>query len=248
MIRITAALIAVLTAAPARAEPAKPSAAEILDRMDAANNAFTDQTMEIALTVQDVDGSKKTYEFTLLQKGDTKRLIHFTSGEIKGMATLVEDRNSVYVYLPGFKKVRRVTANTMSQGFAGSDLSNDDMAITRWGRGWEPRLDREDETSVWLVLTPKADEKSEYAKVVHRVDKVRFQQMETHYYNRSGELVKKLEATEPKEFAGGVRRNMHIVVTDARTGHRTVLDTKSFKFNQGLEDDLFTVRQLQWGK
>jgi outer membrane lipoprotein-sorting protein len=246
---LTCALAALLAPAAASAADApKLSAKEILDRMDATNNSFADQVMEVALTVKDVDGTSKTYEFTMYQKGDTKRLIQFTSGEMKGMATLVEDRNSVYVYLPGFRKVRRVTASTMSQGFAGSDMSNDDMAITRWGKGWTAVLDKEDETSWWLALTPGPDEKTDYGRVVHRVDKATFCQMETHYYSRSGELVKRLVAAKNVDVGGGVRHNMVITVTDARTGHATVLEQKSFKVNQSLEDDLFTVRQLQWGK
>ncbi len=234
-------------AAPAAA-PAKLTAKEILDRMDASNNSFADQTMEMALTVKGEDGSKKTYEFTMFQKGDTKRLLQFTSGEMKGMATLVEDRTSVYVYLPGFKKVRRVTANTMSQGFAGSDMSNDDMAITAWGKGFEPKLDKEDEGFYHLVLTPKADEKTDYGKVIHKVDRKNFCQMETKYFNRAGEHVKTLVGSNTKDYGNGVFRNLSVTVTDARTGHATIMETKSFKFNTGLKDDLFTVRQLQWGK
>ncbi|MBI5549051.1 MAG: outer membrane lipoprotein-sorting protein [Deltaproteobacteria bacterium] len=229
------------------APAAKLSAQEILDKMDRTNNGFTDQTMEMALTVRDVDGSKKTYEFTMHQKGDAKRLLLFSSGEMKGMATLVEDRNSVYVYLPGFKKVRRVTANTMSQGFAGSDMTNDDMAITAWGKGWTPTLEKEDETGYWVSLTPKPEEKTDYTRVIHKIDKGHFGQMETHYF-KGKELVKKLVCSKNQDFGNGVRHNMHVEVTDPRTGHATIMETKAFRFNQGLKDDLFTVRQLQWGK
>ena len=232
---------------PAPAAAAKLSAKEILDKMDWSNNHFADQTMEIALTVKDTDGSKKTYDFTMFQKGDTKRLLSFTSGEMKGMATLVEDRNSVYVYLPGFKKVRRVTANTMSQGFAGSDMSNDDMAITAWGKGWTPTLEKEDADSWTLSLVPGKDEKTEYTRVVHKVDRKTSCQTETNYF-KGTELVKKLVGSANKDFGNGVFHNMHVEITDPRTGHATIMETKAFKFDTGLKDDLFTVRQLQWGK
>jgi outer membrane lipoprotein-sorting protein len=259
-----AAISATLAAGPARAQAtapapitppsagaaaaaAKPSALEILEKMEASNNGYADQILEEKLTVIETDGAKKSYEFTLYQKGDVKRLIQFTSGEVKGMATLVEDRNSVHVYLPGFKKVRRVAAHNMSQNFAGSDLSNDDMATVSWAKGWEVALDKEDETSWWLLLTPKAGETSDYGKVVHRVDKASLCQQETHWFNKAGEEVKSMLNTDLTDFQG-VKRFRTVTVSDPRTGHRTVLETKSFKCNQGLKDDLFTVRQLQWGK
>src|SRR5512142_2014948 len=121
MMRRVLVALAVLGLASSASAQAPLTAGQILDKMDATNNAFADQTMEIRLTVIDVDGSKKSYDMTVLQKGDTKRLVTFTSGEMKGMATLVEDRNSVHVYLPGYKKVRRVAAHNMNQSLAGSD-------------------------------------------------------------------------------------------------------------------------------
>jgi outer membrane lipoprotein-sorting protein len=196
-----------------------------------------------------VDGSKKSYDMTVQQKGDVKRLINFVSGEMKGMAMLIEAKDSVYVWLPGFKKVRRVASHAMNQTMAGSDMTNEDTSITRWALGWEPKLDKEDDTSYWLALTPKADTKSEYSRVVHRVEKGTFCQRETHYFDKAGKEIKQMINLEPTDWAG----NKHFMcklntVTDLRSGHKTILETRSAKFNTGLKDDLFTVRQLQWGK
>jgi outer membrane lipoprotein-sorting protein len=223
------------------------SAQQILDKMDATNNAFADQTMDIRLTVIDVDGSKKSYDMTVLQKGDSKRLVTFTSGEMKGMATLVEEQNSVYVYLPGYKKVRRVAAHNMNQSLAGSDMSSEDMATTAWSKDWTPTLDSEDATSWTLVLAPKPGVNVSYGKVTHKVDKKTFGQLETRYYDKSGTLVKLLQSSEPTDFHG-TQRARFVTVSDPRTNHKTVLETRDLKVNQGLKDDLFTVRQLQWGK
>ncbi|MCC6335382.1 MAG: outer membrane lipoprotein-sorting protein [Myxococcales bacterium] len=231
-------------AAPAAAPKLSPQ--EILAKMEALNNGFADQKMEIRITVFEVDGSKKSYDMTMFQKGDKKRLIQFTSGEMKGMSTLVEDRNTVHVYLPGFKKVRRVAAHNMNQSLAGSDLSSEDMAQVSWAADWNLSLEKEDDTSYWLLLTPKSAD-SAYSKVQHRVDKKTFAQQETHYFNKAGEEVKRFVNTNFTDFHG-VMRNKKITVSDPRTGHRTEMDILDFVVNQGLKDDLFTVRSLQWGK
>ncbi len=242
-----AAAVGSLVSCVALADSPAPSAQEILKKMEAVNNGYADQQMDIRLTVIDVDGTRKSYDLALFQKGDTKRLVEFTSGEMKGMSTLVEDRDSVYVYLPGFKKVRRVAPHNMNQTLAGSDLSSDDMAMVTWSKEWDVKIEKEDDVSWWLSLTPRADSKTEYGRVVHRVDKKNFFQMETHYFSRSGERMKDFVSSDLTDFHG-TSRYKHIVVTDARTGHRTELEIKDFKANQGLKDELFTVRQLQWGK
>lgn len=243
-----AATLALAGAARAEEPAAKLSAAEILAKMDATNNAFADQIMDERLTVVDVDGSKKSYDMTVNQKGEDKRYIVFTSGELKGMATLVEDRNNVHVYLPGFKKVRRVAAHNMNQALAGSDTTNEDMATTAWAKGWVPTYDKEDETSYWLTLNPKPDTKTEYARVAMRVDKATFCQAETQYFNKAGEMVKRMQSEGMTDWGNKLMRFKQVTFSDPRTGHKTILEMKAFKVNVGLKDDMFTVRQLQWNK
>ncbi len=243
--------VALSGAATARADaPAAPaaklSAVEILQKMENTNNAYSDQTLDERLTVVDVDGSRRSYDFTLYQKG-TKRLVSFTSGENKGMSILVEDRNNVYVYLPGFKKVRRVAAHNMKEPMVGSDLSDEDMATVSWAVAYDVKLDKEDDTSWWLVLTPKPGESSDYSRIVHRVDKTSFCQQETHYYDKAGQEVKRLVSSDLTNW-DGVQRYKRSTFSDPRTGHRSELETRSAKYNGGLADDLFTVRQLEFGK
>jgi outer membrane lipoprotein-sorting protein len=233
-------------AMPAAASPPHLSPTEILGKMESANNALTDQTLHERLTVVDVDGTRRIYEFTFRQKA-AKRLVEFTSGESTGMSVLVEDRDTVYVYLPGFRKVRRVATSAMNQPIVGSDLSNEDMATTSWAQQYDVSLDREDDTSWYLNLVPKAGVTTSYGKIVHRVDKSHFLQEETHWFNTSGQEVKRMMASQPNNY-DGVFRYKIAVFSDPRTGHRSELETTSAQYNQGLSDDLFTQRQLQWGR
>jgi len=71
------------------------TAAEILVKMDKTVNGFDDQFMDNTMTIINIDGSKKSYRFSILQKGE-KRLIRFSTGEMKGMANLIEGAGRVY--------------------------------------------------------------------------------------------------------------------------------------------------------
>lgn len=228
---------------------------EILERVDQINNDFVDQTMVTKMTIVDIDGSRKSYDFIIRQKpdgkGNVKLLLRFTSGEIKGMATLIEDRNHMYVLLPGLKKTRRVAAHGMNQSFAGSDFTNDDMATPLFSKHYDTVLDHEDATHWYLKLTPKPGENIEYGKVILKVRKSTFQEDGREYYDKQGKKIKTFENSESKEFTGKdgkvVPRNTKVVVTDVRTGHRTELDVREFRFNEGLPDSMFTLRELEWG-
>jgi len=239
----TAILLPAILPAPASALTGD----EVLARMDKTINGFADQAMDVTFTIVDVDGSKKSYDITVRQKGDQKRLVRFTSGEMKGMATLVEDRNRVYVYLPGFKKVRRVAAHNMNQSFAGSDLSNDDMASVSWTALWDATIEREDATAYHLACAPRPGANAPYAKARVTVARDSFQQIGIEYFDAAGTLVRTWKMSGIREFHG-VTRAALIVVTDVRTGHRTEMHVRDFRVNQGFQDSLFTVRQLEWGE
>ena len=65
------------------------TAAEILVKMDKTVNGFDDQFMDNTMTIINIDGSKKSYRFSILQKGE-KRLIRFSTGEMKEWQTLLK--------------------------------------------------------------------------------------------------------------------------------------------------------------
>ena len=248
------ALLSVTTSGTLHAEPeasstpGTPDAKEILGRMDAAISGFADQEMDVDLTIIDVDGSRKTYGMLARQKGTDKRLIRFTSGEIKGMSTLIASRERMYAYLPGFKKVRRISAHNMNQSFAGSDFTNDDMAVATWGTVYDVVLESEDAESWTLKGTPKPGVSVGYAFVRLRVMKVGGYQQRVDYFNKDGVMVKQLSCEGLKDFAGGVKRYSLIVMRDPRTGHRTEMHVKTFLVDQGLKDADFSKRQLRWGR
>ena len=225
---------------------ADPSAREILERMERNINGYADQAMDVTMTVFDVDGGRKSYDFTVIQKGDTKRMVRFTSAELKGMATLIESRDRVYVYLPGFKKVRRVAASNMNQSFAGSDMTSDDMATPSWTALWDAAIDHEDATSWTLKCTPKPGADAPYAQALVQVEKARYLQLGIVFQNESGIPVKTWENRDVVDFHGIPRASL-VEIRDPRTNHKTWLQIKDLRVNQGLRDALFTVRELEWG-
>ena len=226
----------------------KPDGQKILERVDQVTNQYKDQIMQVTYTITDVDGSKKSYDLTTYQLGDEQRLIRFHSGEIKGMSMLIENRNNMYVYLPGYKKVRRIAAHNMNQSFAGSDMSNDDMSNVSWSKAWNAVYEKEDENYYYIKLTQKPGENKAYAWVRMKAGKKDGFQWGAEYYNAAGEMVKKAEMQNLKTYPGGGLLHEAITYTDPRTGHSTLIFVHDLKVNQGLKQSMFTTRELEWGR
>jgi len=235
--------IAVLASTNARAETAD----EILAKMDKTVNGFVDQYMDNTMNIIDIDGSTKSYRFNILQKGE-KRLIRFTSGEMKGLANLIEGPGNIYAYLPGQRKVRRVSAHNMKASFAGSDFTNDDMAFSSWPGSYKPTLAREDDGFWYLDCRAIPGSPAPYPRAETKVQKGTYQLMGWTYFDENDKPVKKFENSKPKDWGNGLLRNQEVLVTDLRTGHKTRLDIHDFKVDQNVPDSKFTQRELEWGR
>ncbi|NIM57731.1 MAG: outer membrane lipoprotein-sorting protein, partial [Candidatus Aminicenantes bacterium] len=76
----------------------------------------------------DKNGKEKDRDAVMLQKGSEKRMIKFLSpADQKGIAFLDLPNDMMYLYLPAFKKVRRIAAHIKNQKFAGTDMTYDDL-------------------------------------------------------------------------------------------------------------------------
>src|SRR3954470_16240377 len=143
------ALLLLVVAAPAgAAEPtaAEPTAAELLAELDHAMNAFRDGVFELKLRLKQPDGKTREYAFTTYQKVPNKRLVRFSApGDVKGMGLLVENLETMYVFLPGFQRVRRMGTHVKNQSFMGSDFSFEDMSQTSFSPTFDPKVVAEDD-------------------------------------------------------------------------------------------------------
>lgn len=232
-------------ALPATAADLSPR--EIAQRMDKTISGYDDQQMDLSLLIYEVDGSSKKYDLSVYQKGDDKRYVTFTNGEMKGMRMLSLGRDNMFVYLPGMKRIRRVAAHGMSQSLAGSDFTSADMSGATWADAHDFILTKEENSRYFLRAVPKSKDLY-YASADLVVLKETFWLETVTYNDAKGQAIKVMESKDATTFPGGAKRFKHVTMRDARTGHKTVMELKTFTINQGLPDSMFTERQLQWGR
>lgn len=216
----------------------------VFAKMDKVTNGYDDSMMDVHMTIYNLDGSKKTYDFEIYQKG-LKRLLKFTSGEIKGMANLIMSPSEVYAYLPSQKKIRRVAPHKMGQSLAGSDMTSDDAAFASWVEVYEPKLEKEDDKFWYVYATGKKG--APYPAARLKIQKGDYLLAEYQFLNASDGLVKTYTCTDVRNWSG-IKRARHITIQDGQSAHKTTLELKKFKVNQGLKDDFFSKRQLEWGR
>ena len=101
---------------------------KVIKQMDESMTRAKDQHFIHRVVTQEPGKAQRTLVMDVRIKGDEWRRIDFTDpGDIKGMKILILSLDQTYVYLPAFRKVRRVAGHAKEQGFMGTTFSHDEM-------------------------------------------------------------------------------------------------------------------------
>ncbi|MGQ9533705.1 MAG: outer membrane lipoprotein-sorting protein [bacterium] len=220
------------------------NAQEILKKTDDVLLSAKDQQMVMKIIILDKKGNIKEREVLIYQKGDDRRLAKIISpADQRGIGFLSLPKGLIYVYLPAYKKVRRIASHVKNNKFAGTDFTYEDMEPKRYSSQWLAQLLDANDTIYILKLVPQEETNSEYSSLVMYVDKFNFYPKKIEYFDKKGNMVKTMMNLKTEKIDGYyVAREAEMV--DLRTDNRTRISLDSIKFDSGIADDIFTERFL----
>jgi outer membrane lipoprotein-sorting protein len=229
------------------ADAAEPTADAILKRMDDEYNKFKDLEVLMKITLRQGGAVQKQIEARTYQLGGDKRMIRMLApGNIKGMSVLIEDKDNTYVYLPDMGKVRRVAAHNTKGTFLGTDFTEQEMSILRYGDFFDAAVTESTPTQWVLKLTPKVGREFDFATIKLYVEKKSNLFSKLEYFGADGTKTKTQTRGELKEL-NGVSIQSKIEMIDHLKGSATEMAFEDIKVNQGLDPKFFTRRNLEWG-
>jgi len=224
-------------------EAASQDAAEILNKMDQIGFSPKDKQGKVTIILKDKTGKEKIREAMMYQKGPDKKLYRYTKPESQaGIATLTLPNSVMWLYMPAFGKPKKISMLTKDSAFNNTDFSYEDMATTPYADRFVPEFIETNEDIFLLKLQPKA-EKSNYSKIIVRVNKVYGYAEFMEFYDLSGKKFK--EATYSYEKVGQYWNASEVVMKDLEKNHSTRILISEVKFDQGLSDDLFLVEKMK---
>ncbi len=245
ILRSLIVLIIVILVSQCWAQEEQISAAEILDNVDDVINAPKDQDLMIKLILIDKNGEEKSREMKMLQKGSNKRMVKFLSpAEQKGIAFLSLPDDIMYLYLPAFKKIRRIASHVKNTKFAGTDFTYEDMEAKRYSEKYDPSLLEKNDEHYVLQLNPKEGLKTDYSKLIMWVRTDNFYSTKIEFYNKGGKLYKVMTSNDI-EKVDGYWVSMKNEMEDLKTDHKTRMILQEVKFDSNLPDKYFTERYLK---
>jgi hypothetical protein len=244
-----AGILAVLTLCtllpPAAAAEESPGE-KVLRLMDEAMTQAQDQYFVQDITTQEPGKEPRKMKMRVHIKGkEWRRVEFFEPGDVKGMRVLVRSVTQMYVYLPAYRKVRRVASHVRSQGFMGTTLSHDDISIVTYGPLFTAKLLSENDTHWIIEANLKEGKKFPYSKLEFEVLKNNKQPSEIRYFNDKGAKIK-TEHRSNYDCQGTICNPKKLKMVDhTRNGMWTEIICHEWKINTGVKDSFFTVRSLQ---
>ncbi len=255
--------LSALFAAP-RPAAAGLSAREIMEHVDARDDG-DNVTLQTEMVLIDKNGHQRERQIRAFMKDkgrDTWRIQFFVSpADVKDTGFLTYDYYSgekdddQWLYLPELHKTKRIASADKSSAFMGSDFSYADMN-RRVLDEWTYKLLKEDEVDghrVWLIETvpvnKTVEERYGYTKSVVFVRQDIFFPVRAVHWVKEGDRIKYMEVKKLEQIDGiWVATETQMRTTKNRqTQHSTILRWHDIRFNQEIDDELFTVRRLEKG-
>ena len=230
---------------------------EIAARSDRSDNGYGDSKVEMTMILRNAAGDETTrsINFITLEReneevGDKSLVLFNTPRDIKGTALLshaqILQPDNQWLYLPALKRVKRISSSNKSGPFVGSEFAFEDFTATEL-RKFSYKFLREEpcgELICDVLERVPLYKKSGYSKQISWIDQSIFQLRKLEFYDRRGQLLKVLEASDYREYLDGIWRSHKFVMKNLQTKKQTDLIWKDYQFKSGLTDNAFEKGKL----
>jgi len=220
----------------------------LMDNRDSPKDISSNMNMKIV----NKKGRERLLKVKSISKDDgEKQLLWFLSpADDKGISYLkIEHANKddeIRLWLPAFKKIRRISSKKKADSFMGSDLSYEDMT-SRQMEDYEFLIIKEEiinEKLYYLLESkPKDGIKSEYSKHLTWVAKDNYLPIKEESYNNDRELLKL------KKFKYTIIDSYNLVseifVENIQKKSSTLLNFSDLKINTNIKNNLFQEKNMK---
>ncbi|MFC1586315.1 outer membrane lipoprotein-sorting protein [Fibrobacterota bacterium] len=252
IIYLTTALVILLSVPhDAPAQDQSLSADQIMDKVDKLKEP-KDLTADMTMILINKKGKERKRKVRTIRQGRDKQIMWFLEpADVKGTGFMrIEkegDFDDMRLYLPAFKKTRRITSSAKGDNFMGSDLTYEDMT-TRKLEDYKYELQGEetvDEKPCYKVkCTPVSKGKSEYGHIISWVWKDEWIPVKEEFYDKKAKLLKNkllldFKPLKSYQIFGTMK------VENVQKKHSTVLNMDNISVDEGVKSGLFHERNLK---
>ncbi len=217
-----------------------------------------DMTSSLTMTLINKSGSKRVRKIKQFQRdfGEVeKKIIFFVApADVKNTSFMnwsYDDpgkSDDQWIYLPAIKRVKRISSDSKSDYFMGSDFTYDDLGDRKVDDDTHTLLREEtiDGVKYWVIKSVPKDPDYMYSKTVVWIRQDNFIGLKKEFYDEDGELLKTLKI-EKFEKINGFDIITRSVMENVQKNHKTIMEMSNISINTGIPESKFTTRMMMRG-
>jgi outer membrane lipoprotein-sorting protein len=193
---------------------------------------------------------QRTVEFRSWSKGREMSLTLITSPARDAGQTFLKLGQEMWSWNPAISRLIKLPPSMMSQGWMGSDYTNDDILKESSVVNDYTHELLGDETIAGSIcykikLTAKPEAKVVWGKQIWWVDKKELNLLKAEIYDEDGALVRTELGSEIKNMDGRIIPTRLELIPAEEKGNKTVVIIKEIKFNVPVEDSFFSQQNMK---
>lgn len=216
-----------------------------------------DQASMLTMTLTNKSGQTRVRMIQQFSKeiGDVEKSIMFfqSPADVKNTSFMNwsyegDKSDDQWIYLPALKKVKRISSDSKSDYFMGSDFTYDDLGDRKLNADTH-RLLREETVNgkvCYVVESISNDEDYMYSKTITWIDKTTFVGVQKEFYDEDEDLLKVLEIKSVEEISG-----IYVIINsemkNVQKNHATTMTLSNVKVNTGISAAKFSERMMMRG-
>lgn len=193
---------------------------------------------------------KRTISFKTWTKGNDFSLTLVTAPAKEDGQTFLKRQNELWQYDPTINRMIKLPPSMMSQGWMGSDFSNDDvLKESTLSKDYNHTLlsqETYDGTQTYKIeLIPKENAAVVWGKIVKWISQDEYLQLKSEYYDEGDYLIKTETASDVKTMDGRVIPTHFEIIPAEEEGNKTILVIKTMEFNMDISNGFFSQQNMK---
>ena len=210
-----------------------------------------DMKSNMSMLLTNKNGKTRTSKIRSYSKDENKKQIlwFLAPADDKGVAYLkIEHENKnddMKLWLPNFKKIRRISSKKKSESFMGSDMSYEDMTSRNIDEYTYSILGSEkiDNVDCYILESVPSGIKTEYSKHISWITKDMHLPVKEESFDKNGELLKNKSIIYQQLKEYSIMIELH--VKNVQRNHQTILKFDNIEVDSGIKDNIFHEKNLK---
>ncbi len=224
------------------------SAKEIIDKAN--NNRFgnsSESVMDMTIVRPKWTRSITMKTWTL---GKEYSIVIITAPAKEKGQVFMKRKSEMWNWIPKISRMIKLPPSMMSQGWMGSDYTNDDMVNEgALVNEFDHKITKSqiwDGTDCYVIESvPRENSDVIWGKKISWISKDRYLPLKTESYDEDMYLVKTETASKIKEMGGKIIPTLFTIIPADEPNQKTILTMKSIMFDEKITESFFTQQNMK---